>query len=54
MGRHPWRPARPAAATTGIPAVARLRTDGGDVVHEWALADLGIMLKSEHCVEMSG
>ncbi|WP_245326989.1 LysR substrate-binding domain-containing protein, partial [Bradyrhizobium sacchari] len=30
-----------------LSASARLRIDDGDVVHEWALAGHGIMLKSE-------
>ena len=43
----PWRLHGPDGATLDIAAAARLRVDDGDVVHAWALAGHGIMLKSE-------
>jgi DNA-binding transcriptional LysR family regulator len=43
----PWRLRGPKGATASLAAVARLRVDNGDTVHDWALAGLGIMLKSE-------
>lgn len=46
-GSDPWRLRGPGGATAGLAAAARLRVDDGDVVHDWALAGLGIMLKSE-------
>jgi DNA-binding transcriptional LysR family regulator len=42
-----WRLRGPNGATASLAATARLRVDDGDVVHDWALAGLGIMLKSE-------
>jgi DNA-binding transcriptional LysR family regulator len=44
---EPWRLRGPNGATASLAATARLRVDDGDVVHDWALAGLGIMLKSE-------
>jgi DNA-binding transcriptional LysR family regulator len=44
---EPWRLKGPKGATANLAAPARLRVDDGDVVHDWALAGLGIMLKSE-------
>jgi DNA-binding transcriptional LysR family regulator len=44
---EPWRLRGPNGATANLAAIARLRVDDGDVVHDWALAGLGIMLKSE-------
>jgi DNA-binding transcriptional LysR family regulator len=44
---EPWRLHGLNGATTSLAATARLRVDDGDVVHDWALAGLGIMLKSE-------
>lgn len=44
---EPWRLRGPNGATASLAAIARLRVDDGDVVHDWALAGLGIMLKSE-------
>ncbi len=44
---EPWRLRGLNGATTSLAATARLRVDDGDVVHDWALAGLGIMLKSE-------
>jgi len=44
---EPWRLQGPKGATASLAAVARLRVDNGDTVHDWALAGLGIMLKSE-------
>jgi len=44
---EPWRLRGPDGATASLAATARLRVDNGDVVHDWALAGLGIMLKSE-------
>ncbi|MFG1286025.1 LysR family transcriptional regulator [Xanthobacter versatilis] len=46
-GSDPWRLRGPDGATASLGAAARLRVDDGDVVHDWALAGLGIMLKSE-------
>jgi DNA-binding transcriptional LysR family regulator len=43
----PWHLRGPKGATARLAAAARLRVDDGDVVHDWALAGLGIMLKSE-------
>ena len=44
---EPWRLRGPNGATANLAAIARLRVDDGDVVHDWAVAGLGIMLKSE-------
>jgi DNA-binding transcriptional LysR family regulator len=49
---EPWRLRGPNGATTNLAATARLRVDDGDVVHDWAVAGLGIMLKSE--VDVAG
>jgi len=46
-GLRPWHLTGPKGATASLAAVARLRVDDGDVAHDWALAGLGIMLKSE-------
>jgi DNA-binding transcriptional LysR family regulator len=46
-GMEPWRLRGPNGATAGLALIARLRVDDGDVVHSWALAGLGVMLKSE-------
>jgi DNA-binding transcriptional LysR family regulator len=46
-GLEPWRLRGPNGATARIAATARLQVDDGDVAHAWALAGLGIMLKSE-------
>ena len=43
----PWHLRGPKGATTRLAAAARLRVDDDHVVHDWALAGLGIMLKSE-------
>jgi DNA-binding transcriptional LysR family regulator len=43
----PWHLRGPKGATARLAAAARLRVDDGDVVHDWAVAGLGIMLKSE-------
>lgn len=43
----PWRLTGPRNEQVEIEAAARLHADNGDVVHDWALADMGIMLKSE-------
>jgi DNA-binding transcriptional LysR family regulator len=43
----PWRLRGPKGATASLAAAARLRVDNGDTIHDWALAGLGIMLKSE-------
>lgn len=42
-----WRLFGPEGDQAEIGAMARLHADNGDVVHDWALAGLGIMLKSE-------
>jgi DNA-binding transcriptional LysR family regulator len=44
---EPWYLKGAAGATAQLAAVARLSVDNGDAVHDWALAGLGIMLKSE-------
>lgn len=44
---EPWRLRGPRGATASVAAAARLRVSNGDTVHDWALAGLGIMLKSE-------
>ena len=44
---EPWRLKGPKGATASLAATARLRVDNGDAIHDWALAGLGIMLKSE-------
>ena len=49
---EPWRLRGPNGATANLAVTARLRVDDGDVVHDWALAGLGIMLKSE--VDVAG
>ncbi len=43
----PWRLIGPDGAVVELAAPARLQADNGDVVHDWALAGMGIMLKSE-------
>ena len=43
----PWRLRGSGGETFVIAASGRLRVDDGDVVHDWALAGHGIMLKSE-------
>jgi DNA-binding transcriptional LysR family regulator len=49
---EPWRLRGPKGATATLAATTRLRADDGDVVHDWALAGFGIMLKSE--VDVAG
>ncbi|MGH6616463.1 LysR family transcriptional regulator [Sphingomonas sp.] len=44
---EPWRLERADGATATLSASARLRVDNGDAVRDWALAGLGIVLKSE-------
>jgi DNA-binding transcriptional LysR family regulator len=44
---EPWRLYGPDGAVTQLTAAARLRVDNGDTVHDWALAGLGVMLRSE-------
>lgn len=44
---EPWRLLGPDGASVTISAVPRLRADSGDVVHDWAVAGHGIMVKSE-------
>ncbi|HUB95901.1 MAG TPA: LysR substrate-binding domain-containing protein [Stellaceae bacterium] len=43
----PLRLFGPDGQRAELSAPARLRADNGDVVHDWAVADMGIMLKSE-------
>lgn len=43
----PWRLAGPDDEQVDIEAMARLHADNGDAVHDWAIAGMGIMLKSE-------
>jgi len=42
----PWRLSGPNDETVEIQPPCRLRSDNGEAVHDWALAGLGIMLKS--------
>ena len=42
----PWALSGPGGRTATVAAVARLRVDSGDTVHDWCLAGHGIMLKS--------
>jgi DNA-binding transcriptional LysR family regulator len=49
---EPWRLRGPNGAAANLAATARLRVDDGDAVHDWAVAGLGIMLKSE--VDVAG
>ena len=44
---EPWLLRGPNGRTGKITAAARLRVDNGDTLHDWALAGLGIALKSE-------
>jgi DNA-binding transcriptional LysR family regulator len=47
MGWAPiWRLANAAGETVEITPPCRLRSDNGEAVHDWALAGLGVMLKS--------
>ncbi len=43
----PWRLVDMDGNTAEISTRTRLRTDNGDALHDWALAGLGVMLKSE-------
>lgn len=43
----PWRLFDAAGQEQLVPAVARLRVDNGDAVHDWCVAGLGIALKSQ-------
>lgn len=45
-GTGPWRFTDESGEEQLVPAPARLRVDNGDAVHDWCMADLGIMLKS--------
>ncbi len=49
-GVEPWRLEGPAGASVSIDAPCRLRANSGDIVHDWALAGAGVMLKS--CVDV--
>jgi len=42
----PWRLSGPAGESIEINPTSRLRADNGEVVHDWALQGLGVMLKS--------
>lgn len=46
-GDAPWRLTGPRGEVAQVQARPRLRADSGEVVHDWALAGLGIMLKSQ-------
>lgn len=46
-GREPWRLIGPDGRAAEILLPTRLRSDNGDVVHEWAQDGLGVMLKSQ-------
>jgi len=43
----PWRLSGPKGTIATVRARARLRVDNGDAIHDWAVAGLGIMLKSQ-------
>lgn len=43
----PWRLTGPQGEVAEIDQPSRLRTDNGEVVHDWALNGQGVMLKSE-------
>lgn len=42
----PWRLRGPDGGEKLVPALARLRVDNGDAIHDWCASGLGIMLKS--------
>ncbi|MCJ2135119.1 LysR substrate-binding domain-containing protein [Methylobacterium sp. J-026] len=44
---EPWHLSGPGGVTVNLAATGRLRVDDGDAVHDWGLAGLGIMLKSQ-------
>lgn len=44
---EPWHLRGLGGATASLAATGRLRVDDGDAVHDWGLAGLGIMLKSQ-------
>ncbi|SFM64955.1 transcriptional regulator, LysR family [Methylobacterium pseudosasicola] len=44
---EPWRLRGPDGVAANLAATGRLRVDDGDAVHDWGLAGLGIMLKSQ-------
>ncbi|MGU3665776.1 LysR family transcriptional regulator [Methylobacterium sp. A49B] len=44
---EPWHLRGPNGVTANLAATGRLRVDDGDAVHDWGLAGLGIMLKSQ-------
>ena len=44
---EPWHLRGPGGVTANLAATGRLRVDDGDAVHDWGLAGLGIMLKSQ-------
>ena len=46
-GNEPWRLLGPEGQSVQVLPTTRLRCDNGDVVHDWALAGHGIMLRSE-------
>lgn len=46
-GDEPWRLLGPDGQRAEVVPRTRLRCDSGDVVHDWALAGHGVMLKSE-------
>ncbi|MCG2842596.1 LysR family transcriptional regulator [Sandaracinobacter sp. RS1-74] len=43
----PWSLTHRSGATATVPASFRLASDNGDVVRDWSVAGLGIMMKSE-------
>ncbi|SED87813.1 transcriptional regulator, LysR family [Rhizobiales bacterium GAS188] len=45
VGTH-WRLVGPAGAALEVRIASRLRTDSGEVAHDWALAGCGLILKS--------
>ena len=42
----PWRLRGPDGGESFVPALARLRVDNADAIHDWCVSGLGIMLKS--------
>ncbi len=42
----PWRLSTPKGEAASVQPPCRLRSDNGEVVHDWAIRGLGIMLKS--------
>lgn len=45
-GAAPWTLMGPDGASAAIAAIARLRADSGDAVHDWCVGGHGVMMKS--------